>query len=56
MITDHIFSPRVVYQDNKKVILKDQCGHYLDPMINAPAFDPIYCNRPPHEHTLEWVN
>lgn len=50
MIVDHPFRPRYVYQNNIKVLLPGQCGFCIDQMLNAPAFDPVYCNAPAHEH------
>jgi hypothetical protein len=50
MVTDHTFVPRFVYQGEQRVELPDQCGHVIDQMHNAPAADPVHCNKPAAEH------
>lgn len=46
----HQFRARQYYEGKDLVTNERACGFVTDPMLNAPAFDPVHCNRTPEEH------
>jgi len=50
----HGYAPRTVYRNGQGPAVElPECGIVVDPMLNAPAFDPIHCGRSEHEHVAE---